>query len=96
MASYYDFVGTKAAQALAAFEGRVASVQFGREGSPVIYVDLPYWKHQREGAASSEPGERISDEDNDKLVDELRSAFAGKLKADEFSVQRRRVRVWWD
>ena len=96
VASYNEFDGIKVAQALAAFEGRVAGVQFGREGSPVIYVELPYWTHQREGATSSGAGARISDEDNDRLVDELRSAFAGKLKADEFSVQRRRVRIWWD
>jgi hypothetical protein len=81
---------------LSAFEGRVSTVQFGREGSPVIYVDLPYWTHQREGATSLATRVRISDEDNAKLVDELRSAFVGQLKADEFSVQRRRVRVWWD
>lgn len=94
--SYNAFDGEKVAHALTAFEGRVAGVEFGREGSPVIYVDLPYWTHQREGDVSQGPGVRLSDQDNDKLVSELRSVFVGPLKADEFSVQQRRVRIWWD
>ena len=94
--SYNEFEGEKVAKALAAFEGRVSGVEFGREGSPVIYVELPYWTHQREEAKPTGTGIRISDEENEKLIEELRKAFVGNLKADEFSVNRRRVRIWWD
>jgi hypothetical protein len=94
--SYNEFDGEAVAQAVAALRGRVSGVEFGREGSPVVYVELPYWTHQREEAPSSGMGTKISDEENDKLVAELRDIFVGKLKADEFSVQRRRVRIWWD
>jgi hypothetical protein len=94
--SYNEFDGLKAAEALAAFEGKVSGVEFGREGSPVIYIELPYWTHQREGTTPAGMSTRISDEGNDKLVQELRRVFVGTLKADEFSVQRRRVRMWWD
>jgi hypothetical protein len=94
--SYNEFEGEKVAKALAAFEGRVSGVEFGREGSPVIYVELPYWTHQREGTTPIGTGTRISDDENEKLIEELHKAFVGNLKADEFSVKRRRVRIWWD
>ena len=94
--SYNEFEGEAVAKALAPFEGRVSGVEFGREGSPVIYIELPYWTHQREEATPTGAGTRISDEENDKLIEELRKAFVGTLKADEFSVKRRRVRIWWD
>lgn len=94
--SYNEFDGEKVAQALAKFEGRVSGVEFGREGSPVLYIELPYWTHQREGTILSEKGVRVSDEENEKLVQELRDVFVSSLKADEFSTRKRTVRVWWD
>jgi hypothetical protein len=94
--SYNDFEGEKVAAALASFEGRVSGVEFGREGSPVVYIELPYWTHQREGTSPSGMGSRILEEENKTLVQELHKAFVEKLKADEFSVNRRTVRIWWD
>ena len=93
---YNDFDGEHVAAAVEKLRGQVSGVEFGRDGSPVLYIELPYWTHQREEAVPAGMGSKISDADNDRLVAELRRVFVGELKADEFSVNRRRVRVWWD
>ena len=91
---YNDFEGEKVALAVVTLKGRVSGVEFGREGSPVLYVELPYWTHQREEAMGA--GVRIDAAENDQFVAELRTLFLEKLKANEFSVRDRRVRIWWD
>lgn len=95
---YGQFHGAAVAEALLRFSHRVSGVQFGREGSPVLYIDLPYWTHQREGPLSKGAGERISEEENEKLVQELRQVFVGELNAEEFSIdliRKRTIRIWW-
>lgn len=93
---YNEFKGESVAAALDKLRGRVSAVAFGREGSPVLYIELPYWTHQREEAQPGIPGTKITDAESGKLVDELRQVFVGELQADEFTVNRRRVRIWWD
>jgi hypothetical protein len=93
---YNNFNGQKAADALLQLRGKVSGVEFGREGSPVIYIELPFWTHQREETAWSGQGTRISDSESAALVSEIRQLFVNQLKADEFSVEKRRVRIWWD
>jgi hypothetical protein len=93
---YNDFDGERVAVAVEKLRGRVSGVEFGREGSPVLFIELPHWTHQREGADTLVQGTRITDAENDRLVEELRQVFVGDLKADEFGVDGRRVRVWWD
>jgi len=90
------FDGERVANAVLSLKGRVSGIQFGREGSPVLYIELPFWTHQREEAAPTAKGTRVSDVESEKLVNELKVLFVDQLKADEFSVNRRRVRVWWD
>jgi hypothetical protein len=46
----------------------VSAVEFGREGSPVIYIELPDWTRQREEAPPGLPGSKIGDPDNEKFV----------------------------
>jgi len=53
-------------------------VAFGREGSPVLYVHLPYWTHQREGPLPRPQGSKITDQDSEQLVEELRRVFVGE------------------
>jgi hypothetical protein len=93
---YNEFDGERVANAVSSLKGRVSGVEFGREGSPVLYIELPFWTHQREGASATEKGIKIDDAQSDALANELRALFVDQLKADEFSVNRRRVRVWWD
>lgn len=93
---YNQFDGQRVAAAVEKLRGRVSGIEFGREGSPVIYIELPFWTHQREETAPAGMGVKIPDADNDRFVAELKPVFVGELKADEFSVNQRRVRVWWD
>ena len=93
---YNNFEGQRVAAAVERLRGRVSGFEFGREGSPVLYIELPYWTHQREEHATAGMGAKISDADNAKFIAEIQQVFVGELKADEFSVNRRRIRVWWD
>jgi hypothetical protein len=95
---YGSFKGASVADGIKRFSGRVLSVQFGREGSPVLYIDLPYWTHQREGPFPRENGTRISEAENTRLVEELRKVFVDELAAEEFGpdpINKRRIRIWW-
>lgn len=95
---YGSFNGALVAKALLRFTGRVSGVQFGREGSPVLYIDLPYWTHQREGPVAKSLGVRISEDENKQTIQELRQAFVEELHAEEFStdqIRKRTVRIWW-
>jgi hypothetical protein len=95
---YRTFRGKTVAAAVRRLAGQVSGIEFGREGPPVVYINLPYWTHQREGLVLSGAGTRISDDEHAKLVEELRSIFVGQLGAQEFSVDRidkRRIRIWW-
>ena len=71
------------ADALVALDGRVEGYEFGREGSPVLYVIL---------RTVDDLAER------DQFLAELREAFVKGLSADEFDLDdhRESVRIWWD
>jgi hypothetical protein len=99
---YNQFDGAAVAAALEQFRGRVSGYEFGREGSPVLYIELPYWTSQAEAHAGREAeagGRRIEDAERDALIAEVRLVFVDRLKADEFDIEEigdRRLRVWWD
>jgi hypothetical protein len=95
---YGHFKGAAVAKGIQGFAGRVSGVAFGREGSPVLYVHLPYFTHQREGPMPRPPGSKISDQENEQLVKELRKVFVEELGAEEFgpdSINPRVIRIWW-
>lgn len=95
---YGKFKGTAVAEGIKRFAGRVSGVEFGREGSAVLYFHLPYWTHQREGPVGKGAGSRISEEEHAKLVAELRQVFVTELGAQEFGPDRpntRTIRIWW-
>jgi hypothetical protein len=95
---YGKFNGALVAEGIKRFAGRVSGVAFGRERSPVLYIELPYWTHQREGPIGTGMGSRISDEEHAKLVAELRKVFVGELGAQEFGpdrINKRTIRIWW-
>jgi hypothetical protein len=95
---YRSFRGEQVASALGSFQGRVTSVAFGRELSPVLYIELPHWTHQRELSPPGAERRRIGDEENERLVRELKSKLVGELGATEFGFvggDSRHVRVWW-
>jgi hypothetical protein len=95
---YGPFKGSEVAKAIQRFAGRVSGVAFGREGSPVLYLHLPYWTGQREGPLPRPQGSKISDQENEQLVKELRKVFVDELGAEEFgtdSINKRVIRIWW-
>ncbi len=92
---YNSFEGERVAAAVQQLRGRVSGVEFGRDGSPVLFIELPSWTHQREERLTEGMGTKIPDSENEQLVSELRRTFVTELKASEFSVRERRVRVWW-
>jgi hypothetical protein len=95
---YGHFKGAEVAKGIQRFAGRVSGVAFGREGSPVIYVHLPYWTHQQEGPMPRPAGSKISDQENEQLVKELRKVFVDELQAEEFgpdAMNKRVIRIWW-
>ncbi len=99
--SYNAFEGAKVAGVVESFRGRVSGWAFGRDGSPALYVSLPYWTNQREDSTQPrEEATRISDEAHQKLVEELRATFTGEVHADEFSPMPysgdHKFRIWWD
>jgi hypothetical protein len=95
---YGNFKGAAVAKGIQGFAGRVSGVAFGRELSPVLYIHLPYWTHQREGPITKAAGTRIPDQDNQQLVAELKKVFVDELGAEEFgpdSIDKRTIRIWW-
>ena len=95
---YGKFKGALVAEGIKRFAGRVSGVAFGRERSPVLYIDLPHWTHQREGPIGTGMGSRISDEEHARLVAELHKVFVGELGAQEFGpdrISKRTIRIWW-
>jgi hypothetical protein len=95
---YGKFKGPLVAEGIKRFTGRVSGVEFGRERSPVLYVYLPHWTHQKEGPIGKGAGTRISDAEHEKLVAELRRVFVDELGAQEFGPDgpgSRKLRIWW-
>jgi hypothetical protein len=95
---YDAFDGIKVAEAIDWFRGKIASWEFGREGSPVLYINLPVWTHQREGASRSKTKSRIEDAENDSLIARF-DALATTLGASEFGAvdpDKRKLRIFWD
>ena len=95
---YGPFRGAAVARGIQSFAGRVSGVAFGRELSPVLYIHLPYWTHQREGPLPRPQGSKISDRDFEQLVKELRKVFVDELGAEEFgpdTINKRVIRIWW-
>jgi len=95
--SHNAFEGEKVAVAIDAFYRRVSWYEFGREASPVLYIELPYTENQIEGQTSHVVGARVVEDLHEALLRELEQTFRA-LNADEFAVdeRRHRVRIWWD
>jgi len=64
------------------------SYTFGREGSCVLYIRIPYWKTDTEKYTEEEKKERI-----ERTFDILKA-----VKTDELWVEEKRnsIRAWWD
>jgi hypothetical protein len=74
---YGWFKGADVADALAPFKGRVRGYEFGRDGKPVLYINLPPWTHHQEGSYPwvKKPSRRVTVAEKNALVAELRAAL---------------------
>jgi len=91
--SYNDFEGEKVAEAIKQIanlwksEHQQVTFEFGREGSPVLYVSFPYWLKQDKKLNETERNYRI----------DLSKAILQGTKPDELDRSiRADIRAWWD
>ena len=91
--SYNAFEAEKTIEAFRSIWDEIGGVEIAREGSPVLYVVIPFFTNQR--TIGSSYGERIDSGKRKKLIDEIK-AIAKDLEADEITDDEYRVRIWWD
>lgn len=108
--SYNAFEGTKVAAAIESLRGELMCWQFGREGSPVLYAEIPYWTHQQEKACPTRHDDAAAEcpnrDDARKLSVDERTALIARVKkaleaaqADEVGFEtssNTTLRAWWD
>lgn len=87
----------------------VSAIDVGAEGTVVLYVNIPHYPSQCNGAKDN-PNERYTDEQRQELTQRV-IAWANKVRADEVATEQSmsmervwnapgdnpgRVRIWWD
>lgn len=108
---YNAFDGAKIAEAIEKLRGEIMCWQFGREGSPVIYMQIPYWLsqseracpdlHDKEGAQLCEKAaddRRLTQAETADLTKRATALFQS-LHADEMAfdpIAKNTMRIWWD
>lgn len=106
-----NFDPAKVADTIGVIFDDASEIEIGAEGSPVLYVHLPFYTHQRMGAEWQGMGERYTDEQRQAFAHRV-IAWARSMDADEISVYQYpptdspvwnkpgerpyRVRIWWD
>jgi len=100
--SYNAFRGKQVADAVRSLhnEGYIMDARFGREGSPVLYVQPPYWENQASNYVRKEEQSRklknYSEEQRagmyQAIQHTLKETKPDELEIDNFGY----VRAWWD
>lgn len=106
---YNDFDGQAIADTFEPLFYDTMRVEFGREGSPVMYISIPFFPHQRY-ASTTGRGDRYTDVDRQEFAARVID-WAREVRADEISVRQfpghdevwnkpgpkpYRIRLWWD
>ncbi len=108
---YNAFAGAKVADGIEKLRGEIMCWQFGREGSPVIYMQIPYWQSQAEKACpalhdkenappcpKSDDDRRLTEPEVADLTNRAKTLFQ-TLHAAEMGfdqIATTTLRVWWD
>jgi hypothetical protein len=108
---YNNFNGAEVAANIEKLRGEIMCWQFGREGSPVIYMEIPYWlgqaehvcpqRHDIEAALPCpklENDRRLSDAESADITSRAKALFQ-TLHADEIEfdlIASNTLRIWWD
>jgi len=98
--SYNEFRGHKVAEVVRSLhrEGYIMEAKFGREGSPVLYINPPYWENQASNYVRKEgySPRKFQDEEREKMYLAIGQALH-ETKPDELGIdQFGYVRAWWD
>lgn len=73
-------------------------VQIAREGSPALYLEIPYWSNQAIGwlnGLDEESACKLTDEQRHEIKAAIKD-FARGCEADEIDEALSGMRVWWD
>jgi hypothetical protein len=107
---YEEFSGAEVVDTFRELFDDAAIVYVGREDSVVLYVELPYWTHQRTASDVVGRGEKYTDEQLRELARRV-IAWARSLRVDEVCSYEcpggepvwngtgdrpHRIRLWWD
>jgi hypothetical protein len=94
---YNNFDGPAVAKRFKSLWPELMSVKFGREGSPVLYVQVPYWSNQVYAKTMCVAPVMLTDQERANLAALVQSA-GNALEADEnsYDAQAGTVRLWWD
>jgi hypothetical protein len=108
---YNAFEGAKVADGIEKLRGEIMCWQFGRESSPVLYMQIPYWLSQAEKACPALHDEenappcpkpdhdrRLTEAEFADLTNRAKTLFHD-LHADEVGfdqIATNTMRVWWD
>jgi len=100
--SYNNFRGEALSDVVRSLheQGYVMEIEFGREGSPVVYVQPPYWNHQASNydreILGMGYGRKYSDVELElmkkRIADALRELEPDELHETGFNT----IRAWWD
>jgi hypothetical protein len=106
---YNDFDYRKVNAALDKVSDDLMSIKVGRESSPVIYLELPYWESQK--YKPKKENRKLTDAEVQDIYKRVKVAFKD-AKVDEFSSgsfesdtgfdepkdaeHMRHIRLWWD
>lgn len=104
--SYNEYDGEKVADALKkmAEKGIINYIEYGREGSELIYVYPPYWSRQNimlPVESKVKENRRYTEKERLEMFKEIAETFKKVLRADEVTIETIngkpfRVRAWWD
>lgn len=89
---YNEFNGAAIAKAFAKIKHLVYSVEFGREGSPVLYLHLK--RDYTEGVTTPGTGDPIGVEEVMKAFKGMRKHSPDEAFADQYDAGS--LRFWWD
>ena len=95
--TYNDFRGKVVAEALRQLhdEGLIMGARFGREQSPVLYVSVPFWTHQRTKQFGEEK-RKFTSEERGEMIQRI-FWILRKTMPDELGItEDYEVRAWWD
>ena len=98
--SYNEFRGKLVADAVRSLhnQGYIMEAKFGREGSPVLYVQPPYWENQASNYVRREENSprKYAEEERARMYRAIKQTL-GETSPDELDVDHLGyVRAWWD